>query len=168
MKYPHNFLIRFVLCFLPPAVFSLLFTQITIYFSYIMLYVYNPIIEGNILSIKDLKFEFVDACIIPYAYYFFWGLCLFTKDITLKTRIKMVVYGFAMIFAMNVIRIVLVIYLAINHGLVWFNIIHMFFWKFLSGVYVALVWIILIKIYNINSVPFYDDLKTLYKLTKNK
>ena len=80
----------------------------------------------------------------------------------------MVVYGFAMIFAMNVIRIVLVIYLAINHGLVWFNIIHMFFWKFLSGVYVALVWIILIKIYNINSVPFYDDLKTLYKLTKNK
>jgi len=56
MKYPHNFLIRFVLCFLPPAVFSLLFTQITIYFSYIMLYVYNPIIEGNILSIKDLKF----------------------------------------------------------------------------------------------------------------
>ena len=100
MKYPHNFLIRFVLCFLPPAVFSLLFTQITIYFSYIMLYVYNPIIEGNILSIKDLKFEFVDACIIPYAYYFFWGLCLFTKDIMLKTRIKMVVYGFAMIFAM--------------------------------------------------------------------
>lgn len=165
MKFPTSFIFRFILCFIPVAVFSMLFTQVTIYTVYYLLHYFNPIMISNLLIVKTSKFEFVDACIVPYAYYFFWVLCLFTKDIILKTRIKMIVYGFAMIFVMNILRIIFVIWLDINYGLIWFNIIHMFIWHFISGVYVALVWIILVKIYKIKSIPFYSDIKELYKLS---
>lgn len=163
MKYYVNFLIRFLLCFIPVTIFSLIFTKLTIYLSYLLLIFYNPIINGNYLTIHNINFEFVEACIVPYAYYFFWVLSLLTKDIVLKTRIKIIFYGFSLIFIMNIVRIFILINLAINYGFYWFDLIHMVFWKFLSGIYVALVWIFLIKVYNIKSIPVYDDLKTLYK-----
>jgi len=36
---------------------------------------------------------------------------------------------------------------------------------YLTGVYVAFVWIFLVKKYKIKSVPIYDDLKTLYNFS---
>ena len=168
MKYYFNFIIRLLLCFIPVQVFTLLFSQVTIYINYLLLINYNPIIAGNFLIIKGNLFEFAEACIVPYAYYFFWILALLTKDIEIKTRIKIIIYGFLLIFAMNLIRIFILITLAVNYGFFWFNLIHMFFWKFLSGLYVALIWILLVKIYKIKSIPIYDDFKTLYKLIHKK
>ena len=161
-----NFIIRLLLCFIPISAFILIFTPITIYLVYFFFFNFNPVIINNILVINKSSFEFIEACIVPYAYYFLWILCLLTKDIILKTRIKVIIYGFLLIFLMNILRISLLIYLSINYGEYWFNLVHMFFWKFLSGVYVALVWILLVKIYKIKSIPIYDDLKDLYKKIK--
>ena len=163
MKYTYSFIIRFILCFIPAAVFSIMFTQITISAVYFLLSAYKPILINNLLIVKIYKFEFVEACIVPYAYYFFWFLCLFTKDILTKIRIKMIVYGFIMIFLMNILRIVFVIDLAARYGLVWFNVVHLFIWHFISGIYIAIVWVILVRHYKIKSIPFYSDIKELYK-----
>ena len=60
------------------------------------------------------------------------------------------------------LRIGLIMVIALDYGFFWFNVVHLFFWKFLSGVYVALVWIFLVKKFKIQNIPVYDDLKTLY------
>ena len=169
MKYYINFIIRLLLCFIPIRIFSFLFTKITVIASYLLLIYHNPAVIGDSILIGSHNFEFVEACIVPYAYYFFWVLCLLTKDIIIKTRIKIIIYGFALIFIMNILRIFIVINLAVVYGDFWFNTVHLFFWKFLSGVYVALVWVIFVFLYKIDSIPIYDDFKELYKRAfKNK
>ena len=110
-----------------------------------------------------MPFHFIEACIATYAYYLIILLTLLTKEITLKTRIKIILIGSGLILLMNIIRIFILITITMNYGLYWFDIIHLAFWKFLSGIYVALVWILLVKIYKIKSIPIYDDIKYLYE-----
>lgn len=163
MNYYVGLIIRLVLAFVPAGLFSFFLTPLTIYTSYLVLASYHPTIVANSLVINNISFQFIGACIAVYAYYFLWLLCLLTKDILLKDRIKIIFFGFFLIFTMNILRIALVIILATDYGFFWFNLVHLFFWKFLSGVYVALVWIMLVKVYRIEKIPAYDDLKTLYK-----
>jgi hypothetical protein len=63
---------------------------------------------------------------------------------------------------MNILRIDLLIAAFVSLGKEWFDTIHLVFWKFVSGVYVALVWIFLSKKYKIRSIPIYTDIKYLY------
>ncbi len=161
MNYYFGLIIRVLLCFMPISFFSFVLTPLTIYGVYLLLFSYGPVVFDKIFTINNINFEFVEACIASYAYYFLWILCMLTKDINVKTRIKMILYGSLLIFAMNILRVGLIITLAVDYGFFWFNLVHLFFWKFFSGVYVALVWIFLVKIYNIKGIPIYDDLKTL-------
>jgi len=142
----------------------LILTPITIYSVYYLLGLsYVTTLNGIIIAVHGFKFSIVDACVAVLAYYLLWILVLLTKDISLKVRIKLFLFGSLLIFLMNVFRIVLVVNVAVNYGFTWFNVIHLIFWKGISGVYVALVWIILVRYYNIRSIPLYDDLKKLYK-----
>lgn len=163
MDYYSGLIIRLILLFVPGLFLSSLLTPLTIYAVYLILFSYSPIIIERTMSINNIGFNFVEACIATYAYLFLWGLCMLTKGINVKARTKIIIYGFLLIFAMNIFRIILLIILAVNYGFHWFNLVHLFFWKFLSGVYVALVWIFFVKIYKIKAIPIYDDLKTLYK-----
>ncbi len=163
MKYIYNFLIRYLLLFIPISFFEFFLAPITIYGTYVLLYFLNPKLITNILIIDGIPFTFIDACIAVYAYYLIWFLTLTTKDIKLITRVKMILIGFILILIMNYLRIILLIILTLKVGFVAFNTTHLIFWKFLSWIYVFLVWIILIKLFNIKVMPIYDDLKYLYK-----
>ncbi|MBS3168068.1 pacearchaeosortase [Candidatus Woesearchaeota archaeon] len=168
MKYYPQLIIRLFLILVSVPIISFILTPLTIYTSYFILNYYNPILIGNILDVNGIRFEFVEACIAIYAYYFLLLLVLLTKNINLKVRSRLVIYGFLAIFAMNIFRIWLVVFLALEHGFYWFNLVHLLFWKFLMGAYVAIVWILLVRNYKIKSIPVYDDLKTVYKDITNK
>lgn len=77
-------------------------------------------------------------------------------------RLKLILIGFVLIFVMNILRLTLMILVSLNFGQDWFNLVHLFFWHFVSGIYIALVWIFLVKYYKIDSIPIYDDIKYLY------
>ena len=163
MKYLYNFLLRYVLCFIPVIVFEFIFTPITIYGVYFLLKPFNPAVIGNIMTVNGIPFTFIDACIAPYAYYLIFILALSTKDLELKTRIKIIIFGFILVLAMNYFRIALLVGLTVKYGFSVFNSVHLFFWKFLSWFYVTLVWIFLVKLYKIKSIPVYSDFKYLFK-----
>ena len=163
MKYLYNFLIRYLLLFIPISLIYFIFSPITIYGSYYLIYFLKPSIIGNIITVNGIPFTFIDACIAAYAYYLIWFLSLTAKDVKIKTRVKLILIGFLLILLMNYFRISLLIYLTVKYGIDAFNIVHMFFWKFLSWFYVALVWIILVKFYRVKSIPLYDDFKYLWK-----
>ena len=135
MNYYLRFLIRLLLTFFPISFFSFIFTPLTLYASYLLLFFYHPLLEGTNLVINGLYFEFVQACIAVYAYYFLLVLCLWTKDISLKKRLKLIVFGFLIIFVINVLRIAFVIFLAVNYDFYWFNLVHLIFWKFVQRIF---------------------------------
>src|SRR3989344_1881903 len=71
--------------------------------------------------------------------------------------------GSLLILAMNLIRIDVLIIVLIEKGVNYFETLHLFFWKILSSVYVALVWIFMTYKFKVKEIPVVDDFKTLKK-----
>jgi len=163
MKYECNLLIRIMLCFLPVSLFYFLFTYPTLYGSYLLLLYYKPVLIGQAIIIGNILFNVVEACIGGVAYLLLLLLILLTKEIAFKNRIKLFIIGSILIYLFNIIRISALIFLAVNYNLSYFDSIHLFIWKFFSGVYVALIWIFLVIKYKIKDVPILSDAKYLYK-----
>ena len=64
---------------------------------------------------------------------------------------------------MNILRIDLLIFVLLEFGSDLFDKIHLVFWNFISGLYVAFVWIFLVKKFKVKSIPVVSDVKELYK-----
>lgn len=165
MHYLKGLAIRLALCFVPVSFFSFLFTPLTIYGSYLVLSIlFDVVVNGRILLVNDFPFGIVEACVASIAYYLLWLLVLLTKGITTAVRVKIMVYGFLLIFGMNIFRIWLLVILAMKYSFHWFNAVHLTFWYFVTGAFVAFVWIFLVVHYKIRDIPVYSDLKTIYSL----
>jgi hypothetical protein len=50
----------------------------------------------------------------------------------------------------------------------WFDITHKLFWFVLSIIFVALIWILTIKVFRIREVPVYSDVAFILKKIKKK
>ncbi len=164
MKYEYNLILRvLILIILPIKLFYLTFKPLTIYPVYLFFKVinYSPIIKNDLLTIKGIEVVFVSSCIAASAYYLLLILIMLTKDINLKTRLKMFLIGSLSILIANIIRIIILIFILINYGLNWFETFHLFLWKFVATIYVIAVWLLLTHYYKINSIPIYSDLKHL-------
>ena len=71
--------------------------------------------------------------------------------------------GSLLILGMNLLRIIILIVLDVEFGKDYFDAVHLIFWNFVSGVYIALVWIFLVKKFKVSKIPYYSDLKYFYK-----
>ena len=148
-------------------VFYFVFTSLTIYPIYFFLGLFFDVtLLGNILIINnEIPIEFIKACIAGSAYYLLLILNLSTPKIDLKKRVKMILLSFASLLFVNILRIVLLIFLFV-YGFAFFDITHKFFWYFVSIVFVIGIWFAEVKIFKIKEIPFYSDLKFLYKKIK--
>ncbi|MBS3150857.1 pacearchaeosortase [Candidatus Woesearchaeota archaeon] len=140
----------------------------TIYSSYFILRLINYqafIIQPYIITAGNY-IRFSQACAAISAYFLLLLLILLTKDIKLKTRIKMFLLGSIIIFSVNLIRILTLIAVLEKQGFNAFQQAHDIIWIIFGSLLVALTWISLIKHYKISSIPIYSDLKYLLKQTK--
>ena len=163
MRYLPKLFLRVLLCFVPFSVFYFIFLPLTVYGSFLLLFWYHPLVSGNVLSIKRHDFIFVESCVATAAYGLLWSLTLLVKDLSLSKRIKIIISAFILFLGMNVLRIAVLVFIALHYGSQWFDLVHVAMWKFVSGAYVALIWIFLVKIYKVDSIPIYDDIVYLYK-----
>ncbi len=164
MKYQFKLILRLLIILtFPISLFYKLFTPLTIYPVYFFFKIinYQPELIKDFMIIKEVPLMFIPACIAASAYYLLLILILLTKDIKLKTRIKMFILGSFMILTANIIRIIILILILIHLGVNWFETVHLFFWRLIASLVVAIVWIILIKKYKIKSIPIYSDFKYL-------
>ena len=167
MKYVKDLAVRIsiaiLLLIIPFNIFYFLLSQATLQSSLPFLYLlgYSISVEGYTLLIDSHILKFVPACVATSAYYLLTLLVLLTKDIKLKDRFCLVLYGSFLIFLMNIIRIDILLYVLIEFGKNWFDKIHIFFWHLISSVYVALVWIFLAYKFKVKSIPVYSDFKFL-------
>ena len=75
----------------------------------------------------------------------------------------MFLVGILAIWIINLVRIILLIVILKELGSNYFDQVHLLFWHFISGVYVALVWIFLVKKFKVKKIPIVSDVKYLYK-----
>lgn len=145
-------------------IFYFVFTPLTIYPIYLFFGLFfDVLLLGNILIINnEFPIEFIKACIAGSAYYLLLILNLSTPKIDLKKRVKMIILSFALFLFVNLLRILILIFLFI-YGFPYFDAAHEFFWYFMSTLFVIGIWFAEVKIFKIKGIPFYSDLKFLYK-----
>lgn len=102
----------------------------------------------------------VKYCVTASAYYLLTLLCVVTMSIALWKRIVMFLIGSALIFGMNIVRIIVLINILLNSQGV-FKPAHFAFSLLLSVGYVLLVWFFLSFLFKVKAVPFYSDIKFL-------
>lgn len=174
MKYVYKLILRLAIAlllgtFLYPL-YDYFFTPLTVWFSYLVLSIfnYNPVMMDNLVIIKNTLVTFIPACTAASAYFLLSLLVLLTKDLSFKKAISMFLLGSLLILFGNVVRAVILILILVNQGTNLFQTLHLFFWKVISGAYVALVWIGLIYLFKIKTIPVYSDLEILIKSIKKK
>ena|SRR3989344_7818717 len=164
MNYPTSLIIRLITPFI--ISYSLLGKIIypaTIFSSSIIL---------NLIGIKSFIFSpylitlnnnirFSEACAIISAYFLLLLLVVLTKDISFKKRLKIFLIGSIVLFIINIIRILVLIYILETRGFDSFQQTHDIIWLVLGSILVSLTWIGLIRHYKIKSIPIYSDIKYL-------
>ncbi len=144
--------------------FYAILTPLTVYFVNISLGLFfDTLITGNVILLDNrIPIEIVPACVAGSAYYLLLILNLSIAKIKLKTRIQMISLSFLIFFLINIIRIfILSIMLLSNFNL--FIIAHKIFWYLMSTIFVVGIWFFEVKLFKIKEIPFYSDLKFLYK-----
>lgn len=163
MKDEYDFILRIIMSIIPYPFLTALLLPLTIYGSKLILFFYSPILRGNTLAISGIQFEFVEACVASLAYFLLWVLVWWTREIQLKIRLKIVFLGFLLIYIANLLRILVLTIIAVSYSFNLFTKLHLLVWNILSGIFVAVIWIILTRKYRIKSIPIYDDIKHFLK-----
>ena len=169
-----DIIIRYVLLILLALpnlwIFYFVFTPLTVYpiFFLLGLFYDASLLAGNILLInREIPIEFIKACIAGAAYYLLLILNLATPKMKLKKRINILLFTFGIFLFFNLLRIFILAFLAIS-GSSYFDVTHKVFWYSLSTIFVVGVWFAGVKLFKIKEIPFYSDLKFLYKNLLNK
>ncbi len=167
MKYYKNLGLRLILAVLFVVFYGFyekILSPLTVYPSYFIIDLfYNANLINGAIFIENYVIKFIPACIAVLAYALLFFLIILTKDINLRKGIKFFFVGALLILTMNILRIDLLLFILIEFGDNMFDKVHLLFWNFVSGIYVALVWIYLIKKYKIKEIPVVSDIKELYK-----
>lgn len=149
-------------------VFYFIFTPATIYpvFGLFKIFFKEVLLLGNTFQISGEFFiEIISACIAGSAYYLLFILNLSIPKIKIKKRLKMLLFSFAFLLVLNIIRIVVLslifVYSPETSNL--FDISHKLFWYFGTTIFVILIWFVEVKTFKIKDIPVYSDIKYLYK-----
>jgi len=163
-----NILIRYtilIIVALPSLwLFYFIFTPLTVYPVYFLLNLFfDSSLMGHIVLVEDtFPIELIGACIAGSAYYLLLILNLSTPKIKLKRRINMIFLSFTSLLIINILRIFLLSLVFIS-GSSWFDATHKLFWYLLNIIFVVGIWFTEVKFFKIKEVPFYSDMKFLYK-----
>lgn len=141
------------------------FKPLTFYSSYVVTSVFadTVFVAHDTFRIGVEEFLFVPACAAVLAYVLLYVLILFTRGISFRLGLKIALVGSVVIFLVNLLRIELLIFVLLEYGKNYFQTLHLFLWKFVSTVFVALLWIYFVLRHSIKEVPFYGDITFIFK-----
>jgi exosortase/archaeosortase family protein len=168
MNYYFWLLLRF-LALIGMFIFKGIFSPFIVYVSLIVSYlplglIFGASLSGNVIGLNGKGIEYVDVCAALSAYFLLLVLILLTKNVGFFRGVKMFIVGSLLVLVANVIRIGVLMYLFANNNVDLFINLHLLTWKLLSGVYVAFVWILLVKWFKVKEIPIISDWKKLKKL----
>ena len=141
------------------------FYPLTMYTPYFLLKLidYQAFIIPPYIITSENYIRFSEACAAVSAYFLLLLLIVLTKDMKLKARIKIFLFGSAIIYLANMARILILIMVLEKYGFSAFQQAHDVFWIVFGSLLVALTWILLTRHYNVKSIPIYSDIKYLLK-----
>jgi len=165
LNLPARIIILLIILLIPINIFNLVFSDITLNLSYFLLKALNlnPSLTSNSIIINNYNLIFIPACVASSAYYLLTALIFLTRNLTIKKMLHLFIFGSLVLLIANIIRIDILIIILLKYGNNYFEKLHLFFWKILSSIFVALTWIFLTYTLRIKTIPVYSDLIHLIK-----
>lgn len=164
-----RYLVLLLLSFNSLFLIYMLVTPITIYPVFTVLhYWYDDaqLLGTNTIFFKGYYAKIVAACVAGAAYYLLAILNL-TTPMSVKTRIKSLIFLFFSLLSLNIIRI-LVFARLFEKGFNYFDITHAITWYAGSTVLVLIVWFANVFLFKIKEIPVYSDMKEILCAAKQK
>lgn len=157
-----RYLILLGLIFTLPLIYAV-FTFLTIYpVAGLLKLFYNVLILGNTLLINSQTvIQIIPACVAGSAYLLLLILNL-SVSIRLKQRVYSILSSFLILLSLNILRIFFLSILYQTNA-PFFDFTHKLFWYALSTIFVVGIWFAEVKLFKIKQIPFYSDIKFLYK-----
>lgn len=162
-----RYLILIAVAFPGLWLFYKIFTPLTTWPVYWLLnLIYDTFLLSDMVLIIDWSFpiELIPACIAGSAYYLLFVLNLATPRIKPRTRIYAILFSFASFLIINILRIFILGIMAYA-GSSCFDAAHQFLWYSVSTLFVVGIWFAEVKLFKIKEIPFYSDLKYLFKMS---
>ena len=163
--------LRYIILFLIGILFtymvipSAILLIITIYpASFLINFFHSSLVAGSIITAGGFKISIIPACVAVSAYLLLIILNLATP-MTREQRTKSLIFSWFTLLIFNVLRIFIFSLLFINNY-IYFDILHKFFWYFLSIIVVVGIWFLSVYLFKIKEIPAYSDFKYLIKLIK--
>ena len=149
---------------LSSSIFSFFLLPLTMYTTYFLLRLFSSVqmIEGA-LQFGEVRFLFIPACAATLAYILLLECILLTRGISFQKALKMFFCGALAVFFMNVLRILLLIWVYVEYGKNYFDVLHILFWQFVSVFFVVAVWIALVEYFHIKAIPMWSDVKDIFR-----
>lgn len=145
-------------------IFYLIFTPLTVYGVYFLFSLFFPVaLFGTELILRDgIVISIIPGCVAGAAYYLLFMLNMSVPNIKFCKRISLIFIIFFFFFIFNVIRI---FFLGILYfyEVPLFDLLHKVLWYFGSVFLTVGMWFLEVYFFEIKEVPFYSDLKFLYK-----
>lgn len=144
--------------------FYKILTPLTIYPTYFLLNLFFDVsLKGIVMSFpNNLSIKIIEACIAGSAYYLLLIINLSIPAIKLPKRLKLILISFVSLLIINIVRIVFLSSILVT-GISWFDVAHKVLWYVGSIIFVLVIWFLEVKYFNIKAIPFYSDLKFIYK-----
>jgi len=141
-----------------------LLTAPTIYTLYKTLRLIYPevILENIYIFVNGHLFEISSICMMGAVYWFLLLLVLATANLRLSTRVLSIALAWLAVFVFNIIRMILLISI-VNSS--YFDSSHWIFENIIAAIVLVLIWWAIVRLYHIESVPFYSDLKYIQSIT---
>jgi exosortase/archaeosortase family protein len=147
-------------------IFYSIFYLLTIYPLYFIFKIFFDVsIFSNTIFVRNFPVEIIEACVASSAYYLLFILNLSIPNIKISKRIKMLAFSFGLFLIINLLRIFLLSLLLIS-GNSLFDLTHKLFWYAGSTIFLVGIWFLSVKLFKIREIPFYSDMKYLFKLSK--
>jgi exosortase/archaeosortase family protein len=146
------------------AIFYFIFTPVTLYAVYFLLGILFPVsLSGSTILLDEVAFvSLIPACIAGAGYYLLFVLAFSVQGLNVIKRISLLCFSFLSFFIINILRIVFLSVLYFNDS-PFFEIAHEFLWYFGSIILTIVIWFLGVYFFKIKSIPFYSDLKMVYK-----
>jgi exosortase/archaeosortase family protein len=161
-----RYLVLLGLIFSLPLIY-LIFTPLTLYpvVGLLSLIYGQVLVNQHVIAIAGKSFiELVPACIAGSAYLLLLMLNL-SVPMKLKQRIYTILVSFAALLMLNILRI-FILSILYHSGSAFFDITHKLFWYGLSTIFVVGIWFLIVKIFAIEPIPVYSDIKYFLKTIK--
>ena len=152
-----------IVAFSLPLIYAI-FTPLTINLTALILDIFYNIANFKELIIinETTHIYIVNACVAGSAYLLLLILNL-TIDLPTKLRIKSILYSFALLLIINILRITFLASLY-HQQVPYVDFTHAIFWYGLSTLFVIAIWFLTIYRFKIKKIPIYSD----YKILTNK